>query len=868
MLLRGSFPSTPARIAGLAFVAGCGPNQALSFEAETDDLVLAVSLRAGEIAELRRLDPDEISVLSADEAEHALVLVTSNSELVGLGGEPVETRLLNVRKTSDSAPPDSCGRCPLPALSQPQVFGPGYACPLPRSTRIFGEKPDDEAGLYDAIRLDSPGACECRRPGPDRRPFEVEPIDPPLVTLPIETAALTSDGRLVLAGRHLFARERPDGTFSMTQKNDLFPGQIAAAGVSRDGRIQLAIALPSAPGQAHSFQVSDVDPEDARIVRTHSWNRAELGNAWWAPGGEAFLLSGSNERSDPVFLLCPPGREEACTELFPDGQLASRPYLPPVLTPHGWTFVLRDSGLLTLAALPDPGAILETITTETLPGESRGILRTTNGAIRWRLLATFPGGDGAPPFALETGWLLCRSEPAGQAASATILGARTPADFDGPIEARELILLPGLRCHGTRSMGRWGDINLSSGQQIRCSVDECGVPHPADEFAAMTIARSEQRWVAFDARSAFVSTSSSPETLALVFGPGSPPDPVISIDPVLEARFVAVTASGLVRTVSNSGEILSTHRISERVVTAAYDPEDDELIIVTPRVGACGNATGSNILRVNLATGEKHELEAPSDLDCILLRKVVALDHRPSIQRRALVIGQNGFLGLVESDRVVRVDVSWDDPATLAQESDPRPGACTSRDDLHVYSDFMSEERLFLDLGAARGGAVAVGCDRLVVRIDTLSTPPRAYRFALEGVTEGPGHPVFSAVLVECPDDFALGVRHVVGSNSEYGEVTRAFPLPRSPLVERMAPLDMRHDSDNDVRAGPGFSSVEIVGLVGRSDRLSFVFEHAAHHVGSVSGQRFDGAELRDAAELATGETLLGDALGSLFLSR
>ncbi|MBI4821154.1 MAG: hypothetical protein HY791_33145 [Deltaproteobacteria bacterium] len=832
----------------------CGPSRFAGYEAGPDDLAVAIVLDQNDrVIKVAPLDPDSRFTLELEGTYSERIVVLTSESLRGLDGRPFRARDLVARRVDDLSPDHGCGRCPEPEIDGIQAIAAGYACPIPSSARIFGDLLSNPSEVLASVLLDAPGSCVCRPAGPDERVFEARPIDPPGATQAIEGATLTIDGRIVAAGRHLFVWEAAPAVFEVTAQLDLFEGNVLAMNAARPGEVAIAFELPAPPRGRRPFELVTLDPSDRRVLRTASRADFHLSGLSWLPDSDSILLAGRDSSGDSLELC---GRElESCHRIVPNEFPTKSIRLPAVRSPLGWELSLEGGGFLRFERMPSPSSVRNAVVTAGEPELSaEGLLRTSDGDVRLRWVSSVTEGLGEV-YPVQGGWVSC----ANVAREVIIAGSPWPSSFDGPIQLHELYRGVG-SCRMARQLGAEITFELSWSAAVTCSIDRCERKEH-DVLKRRTLSRVGQSTLAFDARSVLVSTSSSGPFVPR-FGAAAAADPVISIANWTHDRLLAVSRSGLVRAVTSTGEVSMLASLSATVSAADFDSASAELVYATVE-RSCSATYGASVYRMDLTNGAKRPMTGPDELRCTIVHDIAATGDG-----RAVVVGDQGRLWVADASRLVEAPMSWDDPDTEVVESTERADSCSEGDDTHPLSELMSDSRMWLDASARRGGAIVVGCDRVAARIDLTRDPPQAIRWATDAPgSQAPAHPLLGAVSVECADTLAIGIRGVANGNTEHGEIYRSFQAPPQTRSGRLPHLLMRRDSDNDARAGPGFSSNDIIALVGRANALTFVFRHSAHRVGSKFGMRFEGTNLSAAGQLDTGETLLGDELGTLFFA-
>ncbi|MBI4817673.1 MAG: hypothetical protein HY791_15535 [Deltaproteobacteria bacterium] len=782
---------------GYAELAGNWPSDSL--------LLLAAADAEGRVLRVDRLEPGSTrSLFGAPERSESLHLyAVPAGQLVGPEGDPIDATggagPVARRVMDPPANGASCARCPVVAISPPQVILSGSSCGPPAWVSVESYRVTDggieregtpgvESKVRGQITLDWPGPCACEselRAGPAREPSLdclIHPKNGYLLSSPFMDELGNVAGRL---GRALFVAPagEPADVFEDVSSNGDELGIIGTSTLSASFTVVLGSAGSEDSGRNPTLDLYEVDASSPHGMRLTHEERVVLPfpvapSSFLSLGPSEFLMSAGRVTSGlglnhtPTLFQCKGPPDVECVEL-------------PVETCPG------EDGELGPVRLLEDGTGLSS-------GPHSVYLRRS-GSDRWKCLGqlgsvVFEGRTYIPSRrtrgfhfdSLDDRVFFCglslRTGEFGPEESGSALFTATISDLEasgGPTNAEMIWFAEGESACSSSWIEGSDTLSFTFSGGTAVEVDELGSVvqvHAASDGGwtvvpelgpapLVTFLRSAGDW-----QLASVGTSSffrrhRGAGFEKIFGPLKEDEQAAKALAALDdGSFVWFHGRDVARVVEGVPDARSCDDLSLAATT--FPPRDartdDDAQLVT------NDSRGTNRFAVAGVGAERTWLRIVEVDTSAILEEVTLpfegrslLDLQEWLPGRFILIGPDGDLFLLAEGEVIELAVEYDDPATpIVEREPPSTGYRPKYSALGGSSGVVwagGDRRLARILAVAPGAAPRVEgywLDRSLSR----ELRERTYK------SEFFGEPQVTAISPSCPDRVLVGWREVQGA--------------------------------------------------------------------------------------------------------
>lgn len=697
-------------------------------------MAIVVSVKGDGIdsARLTLMGEDRLSRV-ATTSDEIVVFTLGDSEMEvpeGIAPDALLSRLA-IRAPSAAAPAGSCGACTSEAVSAPQIFVPGDACPPPKSSPVHladrsrehldPAELDRVEAIRQAIILDWPGPCANRAPArvvpPGRR--EVIPLLPRTDFWPVEKIAATPTGEIGAFGPQVASVSNLEtGERVATVANDLgcsespeplFPGSVTGVIGLRDGFVVAAYDeqegtrfIRLSPGLEKEWVTDPLQVGESELI--------SLPN----PRYVAFIGAGKKPARigrTGALDLCIVGESGLdCHNLLFSSILGNQRVFSPTLLDNGALVADFAPGLLYFSGIPWASEARQLEILRSTPASYHGTLTDGHSVEAWHYdidPARWPAGTTKALAAIGDRLFVCRSEARHVLYTAVVEPARMRSDPSfhpvltesatvsgclGMFHSEDLLLLA--------TPTEWLELSAASERPVGYR------PPPPPGMTGLGREIPGPAWVSWDG-------SGSPyfrdETGTFVRFYGGPSSPAIrSLARTDQADFVLDRAGTIFKIVSSRIESLG--KVSELGDGAlSWDRQTEQLNLLTT----------THRFSVDLESGKPTEV---GPLSPALSSAIVHL--------RAA--GRDTFLGLDRDGRLVRVR-GLDSELVRIEAPDAWPMDAETFEECYQSFGITGSMRVLEVFG---GTAWIAGCAGLLLRMDVFAPNPVAEEVSLpDGLT-------------------------------------------------------------------------------------------------------------------------------------
>jgi len=813
-------------VAGALSLAACAPVVDVPLDlAEGEILIVGV-------VETERPLPDRLTVLRVTSGEAVIMPQLSATEvlvgwraaagyLVNADGDPYALGEVVVRPAGAPAVPGfgDCGRCPVQNIAgDRQIIHPGASC-------VFGSRVVPLAGdatSYDraieiatnGVRFDWPGACGCAPDAPPAPVGEIEmvPVAPGRSTYPHTAIVETPDGHIALIDeRHAVVIDPLGG--SVTSSAVPLRDPIVAAIGSGDNEIFVATYASTTDGVTWWKTDTTLSTWQAASAVASSRFTPEGGVPLvGVPGG--FVAVGAlrliNFTSQPIMMVCGPGEAGGSTECREIAHSLTQIDPDEVFR---WVYRLPDDSWITVGSsgtfvhvdhVPRANVLLSA---QTLPlmetpthAIADGVTRTSTGSeVAWRLrkLDNILGSDST-------------LREITRVVGVTTLGQSAMVCVQTNLDAFVL-----LRRFTRAELGVADDGRDNGGFEIAaCRLKtECGQMVTTGTTTEVVLVSNGYERLRFDEQGLI----GSPDLANLGCAPEptlrapTEPSDLTRFEQWRPERWVGATSAGrvVVGEVGRAPRVIYGSPVDRPDWNALVrDTRTDDVWAFGPP-GQIGRITRGAMtveplpgLPAIRAAAVDHSMEAGTGFTVIAMTgavlrvtrtpretavRVVEIPPPPTGRADAFLISEAApgtfvigvsprALWRVIGDAVAAIPITFDDPATLLEESGPPlREKCIATPRALEYG--ISGYRKTLELRAmssAEGVTWVVGCGALILRVVALGPEPKAFGFNNEalfanGLDRVSATGAALAVGARCADSVLIGLTRYASQLSSLG---------------------------------------------------------------------------------------------------